>query len=165
MASFFIFADVIKNQFLVCKLHVTESMTYDSSMTSLINCYMWPNQWRHQLSSFNKGYRWYKFQVHTMFRTWDTREVYTPPCTHTISRKRYTLEGLSLQSWTMNCRLSWYWDPLPLNNVVGVQRAVMVNVNSAATLFRGREVKAYSFIVQDCLNFLNFKSLDYTLKN
>ena len=26
----------------------------------------------------------------------------------------------------------------------------MVNVNSVATLFRGRGVKVYSFIVQDC---------------
>ena len=41
----------------------------------------------------------------------------------------------------------------------------MVNVDLAATLFGGRGVKVYSFIVQDCLNFLNFRSLDYTLKN
>ena len=54
------------------------------------------------------------------------------------------------QSWTLNCRPFWYWEPLPLNNVVGVQRVAMVNVNSVATLFSGRGVKVYSFIVQDC---------------
>ena len=41
----------------------------------------------------------------------------------------------------------------------------MVNVNSVATLFGKRGVEVYIFIVQDCLNFLNFRSLDYTLKN
>ena len=60
------------------------------------------------------------------------------------------LQLFQLQSWTLNCRLIWYWDSLPFNNVVGVQRAAKVNVNSAATLFRGRWVKVYSFIVQDC---------------
>ena len=78
---------------------------------------------------------------------------------------KQTVQIIDLQSWTLNCRLSWYWDPLPLNNVAEVQRAAMVNVNSVATLFGKRGVEVYIFIVQDCLNFLNFRSLDYTLKN
>ena len=72
---------------------------------------------------------------------------------------------LDLQSWKLNCRLSLYLDPLPLKNLAGVQRAAMVNVNSSETLFGGRGVKVCGIIVQDCLNSLNFRSLDYTLKN
>ena len=40
----------------------------------------------------------------------------------------------------------------------------MVNVNSTARLSGGREVKVYSFIVKDYLNFFKFRSLDCTLK-
>ena len=72
---------------------------------------------------------------------------------------------IKLQPWTSNCRLSWHWNPLPLNNFVRVHQAVMVNVNSAAKLIDRRRVEVYSFIVQGCLNFLNFRSLHYTLKN
>ena len=41
----------------------------------------------------------------------------------------------------------------------------MDNVKSAAALFAGMRVKVYSFIIQDCLNLLSFRILDYTLKN
>ena len=72
---------------------------------------------------------------------------------------------IKLQPWTSNCGLSWHSNPLRLNNVVGVHQAAMVNVNSAAKSIDRRGVKVYSFIVKDCLNFLNFRSLDYNLKN
>ena len=34
---------------------------------------MWTSQGRHQLSIVHKGYPWYKFQVDTKSRSWDTR--------------------------------------------------------------------------------------------
>ena len=56
---------------------------------------MWIIQSHHHSSSFLKEYRWYKFQLHTMFGTSDIRRLHTLSYTHTIVEKRCTLEGLT----------------------------------------------------------------------
>ena len=47
----------------------------------------WPSQWRHQSSSIHKRYHWYKFRVHTVSTSWDSKggrggggECTSPPC-------------------------------------------------------------------------------------
>ena len=42
----------------------------------------WPKQWRYQWSSFIKEYPWYKFQLHTMSGTRNSRKVgvHPPSC-------------------------------------------------------------------------------------
>ena len=71
MKSFWNFDEFIEVSFLVCKLHIVT----------------WPSQWRQQSSSIHKRYHWYKFRVHTVSTSWDSKggrsgggKCTSPPC-------------------------------------------------------------------------------------
>ena len=64
----------------------------------------WFSLWRHQSSSFHKGYHWYKFRGHTISGTWDIRGR-TLPHAHIVLEKRCSLEGLMFT--TFSSALRW----------------------------------------------------------
>ena len=73
MTSFFICGDMAKNRFLVSILHTSHVI-----------------QTRHyQSSSTHKGHPWYKFQLHTISRTWNSRGPVHP----TVRKKLLKIVG------------------------------------------------------------------------
>ena len=66
-------------------------------LKNVIVCKLHPghmSQWRYQLV-FKIGYLRYKFQLNTVSRSWDTKEVCSLSSTHTISEERRAIVWLA----------------------------------------------------------------------
>ena len=78
----------------------------------------WLYWWRHQLPPFVEGFHWWKFQLHTMCGSRDSRGVggVHPPSTNHVCKMRSTYEGLISYFYRHTCyykneiHLAYFYD-------------------------------------------------------